>query len=252
MGPRSNREHIRKSAQRFSSRSCFNQKPGGCPLARGGGKQTDRGFAFCRSFGNPLGESSCQGVREIAFSAGVRVFGRRFAAPVRLTSVALDVPMPWRSAALKGGSSAQQARRSAFAATIASFDGPVLAIKTREGEGREGPADRQRRGVRRGQTSLSEIKEGSYIGVSAMPQSDGTQRRWPCTFSPRTNAAPRRLPSWILRAQFPHLTKATGAETVKGTDCREHLCQVQGTARRKSGCRRIRRSVTFVAGDSPE
>ena len=38
-------------------------------------------------------------------------------------------------------------------------------------------------------TELSEIKEGSYIGVSAMPEPDGTQKAVAVQSSRRTSAA---------------------------------------------------------------
>ena len=60
--------------------------------------------------------------------------------------------------------------------TIEAIDGSMLSIKSREG------ADMKVRmtdnvavfGVAK--TELSEIKEGSYIGVTAMPEPDGTQK----------------------------------------------------------------------------
>ena len=60
--------------------------------------------------------------------------------------------------------------------TIEAVDGPVLSIKSREG------TDMKVRvtdnvavfGVAR--TELSEIKQGSYIGVTAMPEPDGSQK----------------------------------------------------------------------------
>ena len=38
-------------------------------------------------------------------------------------------------------------------------------------------------------TELSEIKEGSYIGVTAMPEPDGTQKAVAVHIFPRTSAA---------------------------------------------------------------
>ena len=38
-------------------------------------------------------------------------------------------------------------------------------------------------------TALSEIKEGSYIGVSAMPEPDGTQKALAVHIFPETSAA---------------------------------------------------------------
>src|SRR5437763_16022975 len=71
---------------------------------------------------------------------------------------------------------AQQPPTVRIRGTIEAVDGPMLSIKSREG------TDMKVRvtdnvavfGVAR--TELSEIKEGSYIGVSAMPEPDGTQK----------------------------------------------------------------------------
>lgn len=69
---------------------------------------------------------------------------------------------------------AQQPPTVRIRGTIEAVDVPMLSIKSREG------TDMKVRvtdnvavfGVAR--TELSEIKEGSYIGVTAMPEPDGT------------------------------------------------------------------------------
>ena len=71
---------------------------------------------------------------------------------------------------------AQQPPPVRIRGTIESVDGAVLMIKSREG------ADMKVRmtdnvavfGVAK--TDLSEIKQGSYIGVTAMPEPDGIQK----------------------------------------------------------------------------
>src|SRR6185436_10109013 len=71
---------------------------------------------------------------------------------------------------------AQQPQTVRIRGTIESVDGANLMIKSREG------TDMKVRmtdnvavfGVTK--TELSEIKEGSYIGVTAMPEPDGTQK----------------------------------------------------------------------------
>src|SRR5688572_19825753 len=71
---------------------------------------------------------------------------------------------------------AQQPPTVRIRGTIESVDGTTLMIKSREG------ADMKVRmadnvavfGVTR--TALSEIKEGSYIGVTGMPEPDGSQK----------------------------------------------------------------------------
>ena len=81
----------------------------------------------------------------------------------------------------------------AIRSTIESVDGAVLMIKSREG------ADMKVRmtdnvavfGVAK--TALSEIKEGSYIGVTAMPEPDGTQKAVAVHIFRRTSAARRKV-----------------------------------------------------------
>src|SRR6476469_9949175 len=78
--------------------------------------------------------------------------------------------------ALATSASAQQPPTVRIRGTIEAVDGPLLSIKSRDG------SDVKVRvtdnvavfGVAR--TELSEIKEGSYIGVTAVPEPDGTQK----------------------------------------------------------------------------
>src|SRR3954468_21233623 len=71
---------------------------------------------------------------------------------------------------------AQQPPTVRIRGTIEAVDGPVLSIKSREG------ADMKVRMTDNAtvfavvKTELSEIKEGSYIGVTALPEPDGTQK----------------------------------------------------------------------------
>ena len=87
-----------------------------------------------------------------------------------VTSVALT------SVALTSGASAQQAPTVRIRGTIEVVDGSVLTIKTREGEDVKVRMTDNVAVFGVVKTSLSEIKEGSYIGVSGMPQPDGTQK----------------------------------------------------------------------------
>ncbi len=67
-------------------------------------------------------------------------------------------------------------------------------------------------------TELSQIKEGSYIGVSAMPQPDGTQKAFAVHIFPENQrGAAEGFRPWDARANST-MTNATVAETVKGTD----------------------------------
>ncbi|MGC2775841.1 MAG: hypothetical protein WA418_09425 [Bradyrhizobium sp.] len=146
---------------------------------------------------------------------------------------------------------AQQAPTVRIRGQIEAVDGPVLSIKTREG------ADVKVRmtdnvavfGVVK--TSLAEIKEGSYIGVTGMPQPDGTQKAIAVHIFPENQrGAAEGFRPWDLRANST-MTNATVAQTVKGTDGQNILVKY------KDGEKKVVVSpdtpvVTFVAGDKSE
>ena len=70
---------------------------------------------------------------------------------------------------------AQQAPTVRIRGTIETVDGSMLGIKTREGSDVKVRMTDNAAVFAVVKTSLSEIKEGSYIGVTAMPEPDGTQ-----------------------------------------------------------------------------
>ena len=113
---------------------------------------------------------------------------------------------------------AQQTAPVRVRGTIESIDGPMLTIKSREG------ADLKVRltdnvvviGVAK--TELSEIKQGSYIGVAAMPEPDGTQKALAVHIYPEAQrGAAEGFRPWDLRPNST-MTNATVADTVAGTD----------------------------------
>ncbi len=113
---------------------------------------------------------------------------------------------------------AQQPQTVRIRGTIEAIDGSVLSIKSREG------ADMKVRvtdnvavfGVAK--TDLSEIKEGSYIGVTALPEPDGTQRAIAVHIFPENQrGAAEGFRPWDLRPNST-MTNATVAQTVKGTE----------------------------------
>ena len=146
---------------------------------------------------------------------------------------------------------AQQPPSVRIRGTIESVDGAVLTIKSREG------ADMKVRmtdnvavfGVAK--TAMSEIKPGSYIGVSAMPEPDGTQKALAVHIFPETQrGAAEGFRPWDLRAGST-MTNATVAETVKGTDGQNILVKY------KDGEKKVvvppdTPIVTFVAGEKSE
>jgi hypothetical protein len=100
-------------------------------------------------------------------------------------------------------------------------------------------------------TELSEIKPGSYIGVSAMPEPDGTQKALAVHIFPESQrGAAEGFRPWDLKPNST-MTNATVAETVKGTDGQNILVKY------KDGEKKVvvppgTPVVTFVAGDKSE
>jgi len=146
---------------------------------------------------------------------------------------------------------AQQPPTVRIRGTIESVDGANLMIKSREG------ADMKVRvtdnvavfGVAK--TELSDIKQGSYIGVTAMPEPDGTQKAVAVHIFPENQrGAAEGFRPWDQRAGST-MTNATVAETVKGTDGQNILVKY------KDGEKKVvvppgTPIVTFVAGDKSE
>ncbi len=169
----------------------------------------------------------------------IALMTRGFAASLTLLSV------------LASAAWAQQPPPVRIRGTIESVDGPMLMIKSREG------ADLKVRmtdnvvvfGVAK--TSLDEIKSGSYIGVSAMPEPDGTQKALAVHIFPESQrGAAEGFRPWDLRPNST-MTNATVAETVKGTDGQNILVKY------KDGEKKVvvppgTPIVTFIAGDKSE
>ncbi|HET7888713.1 MAG TPA: hypothetical protein VFL62_21010, partial [Bradyrhizobium sp.] len=102
--------------------------------------------------------------------------------------------------------------------TIESVDGNALSVKTREGtELKVNMADNIAV-IGIAKTSLSEIKPGSYIGVSGMPQPDGSQKALAVHIFPEAmRGAAEGFRPWDLRPNST-MTNATVAQTVAGVD----------------------------------
>src|SRR5580693_278483 len=71
---------------------------------------------------------------------------------------------------------AQQPPTVRIRGTIESADGPVLTVKSREGADVKVRVTNDVTVIGVAKATMSEIKPGSYIGVSAMPEADGTQK----------------------------------------------------------------------------
>jgi hypothetical protein len=100
-------------------------------------------------------------------------------------------------------------------------------------------------------TELSEIKPGSYIGVSALPEPDGTQKALAVHIFPESpRGAAEGFRPWDLRPNST-MTNATVAQTVAGTDGQDILVKYKDGEKKVvvPPCTPI---VTFVAGDKAE
>jgi Domain of unknown function (DUF5666) len=113
---------------------------------------------------------------------------------------------------------AQQPPTVRIRGTIESVDGPTLMVKSREGADMKVRVTDNVVVVGIAKSALSEIKPGSYIGVSAMPEPDGTQKALAVHIFPEAQrGAAEGFRPWDLRPNST-MTNATVAETVAGTD----------------------------------
>ncbi|MGY8667335.1 hypothetical protein Q3C01_33955 [Bradyrhizobium sp. UFLA05-109] len=155
------------------------------------------------------------------------------------------------SAFLSSIASAQQAPTVRIRGSIETVDGNMLGIKTREGSDVKVRMTDNVAVFAVVRTALSEIKEGSYIGVTGMPEPDGSQRAIAVHIFPENQrGAAEGFRPWDARANST-MTNATVAETVKGTDGQNILLKY------KDGEKKIvvppdTPIVTFVASDKSE
>ena len=146
---------------------------------------------------------------------------------------------------------AQQTPTTRIRGTIEAVDGPVLSIKTREGTDVKVKMTDDAAVFGVVKTSLSEIKDGSYIGVTGMPLPDGTQKAIAVHIFPENQrGAAEGFRPWD-RQPNSTMTNATVAQTVKGTDGQNILVKY------KDGEKKVvvppdTPIVTFVAGDKSE
>jgi hypothetical protein len=146
---------------------------------------------------------------------------------------------------------AQQPPTVRIRGTIDAVDGSLLTVKSREGaELKVRVADNAAVfGV--ATAALSEIEPGSYIGVSAMPEPDGTQKALAVHIFPENQrGAAEGFRPWDLRPNST-MTNATVAETVAGTEGQNILVKY------KDGEKKVvvppgTPVVTFVTGDKSE
>jgi hypothetical protein len=164
----------------------------------------------------------------------------------RMFAVALVVVSVLASAVL-----AQQPPTVRIRGTIEAVDGPLLMVKSRDGTDMKVRVTDNVAVFGVVKTALSEVKPGSYIGVSAMPQPDGTQKALAVHIFPESQrGAAEGFRPWDLRSNST-MTNATVAQTVAGTDGQNILVKY------KDGEKKVvvppdTPVVTFVAGDRSE
>jgi len=113
---------------------------------------------------------------------------------------------------------AQQAPPVRIRGTIEAVDGPMLGIKTREGNDVKVKMTDNVTVVGVANIAMSEIKPGSYIGVAAMPEPDGTQKAIEVLIFPEAQrGVAEGFHPWDLRPSST-MTNATVAETVADSD----------------------------------
>ena len=139
-----------------------------------------------------------------------------------------------------------------FAGTIEAVDVPLLTVKSREGTEIKVRLTDNVTVFGVAKIALSEIKPGSYIGVSAMPEPDGTQKALAVHIFPE---AQRGLGQGLhgpgICVPTSTMTNATVAETVAGTDGENILVKYKG-GEKKVVVPAGTPIVTFVAGDKSE
>jgi hypothetical protein len=134
---------------------------------------------------------------------------------------------------------------------IETVDGPVLTVKSREGADMKVRMTDNVVVIGIAKSALSDVKPGSYIGVSAMPQADGSQKALAVHIFPEAQRGTGEgFRAWDLRPNST-MTNATVAETVSGTDGQNIL------VRYKDGEKKVVVAadtpiVAFVSGDKTE
>ena len=146
---------------------------------------------------------------------------------------------------------AQQPPTVRIRGTIESVDGAMLAIKSREGTDMKVRVTDNVAVFGVAKTELSEIKPGSYIGVTAMPEPDGTQKAIAVHIFPEAQrGAAEGFRPWDLRPNST-MTNATVAQTVAGVDGQTIMVKY------KDGEKKVvvppeTPIVAFAAGDKAE
>jgi hypothetical protein len=126
------------------------------------------------------------------------------------------------------GGIAQQTPMVRIRGTIDSVDGPMLMIKSRDGADLKVRLTDNYTVTGIVEAKLSEIKLGSYIGVSAMPEPDGSQKALAVQIFPEAQrGVAEGFRPWDLRPNST-MTNATVADTLAGVDGQKILVTYKG------------------------
>ena len=119
---------------------------------------------------------------------------------------------------------AQQAPPVRVRGEITKVDGTTLSVKSRSGENLTVKLAEPPRISAMVKSSLADIKEGSFIGVSAMPQPDGTQKAYAVHvfMDSQKGVVADRHSEWDSRPGST-MTNANVATTVAGKDGQDLL-----------------------------
>ena len=152
---------------------------------------------------------------------------------------------------LTASAHAQRPQTARIRGAIEAVDGNTLTIKTREGTETKVNMTEDIKVTGMAKRSLSDVKEGSYIGVSAMPQPDGTQKALAVHIFPEAaRGTAEGFRPWDLKPNST-MTNATVANTVAGVDGQNILVKY------KDGEKKVvvgpdTPIVAFVTGDKSE
>lgn len=113
---------------------------------------------------------------------------------------------------------AQQPQTVRIRGTIAAVDGQKLAIKSREGADLSVTLADNARVMAFVKAAITDIKPGAYIGVAAMPQSDGSQRAFSIHIFPEAmRGTGEGFRGWDARPEST-MTNAAVESTVTSND----------------------------------
>jgi hypothetical protein len=130
----------------------------------------------------------------------------------RLTALAVGAFLVLAPAA------AQQPQISRIRGTVASLDGTALTVTTRDGSEQKIALASDAAVLGLVKSSLSDIKSGAFIGVTGMPQADGSQKAVEVHIFPeKARGTGEGFRPWDLRPNST-MTNATVAEQVVGND----------------------------------